>query len=395
MNAELYKKNPHILSTRWISFENKTGDKGQGGKENQRAKGHASEMIMPHETKELCNISGCGIINRIWMTNSMASSPEMMRALRIDMYWDGAEKPAVSAPLGDFFGVGLGRRTPFESALFSDPEGRSFNCFIPMPFRKNARITLTNDSRAEYSDVFYDISYSLTDQHDEDVFYFHACWNRVIKNKLGEDFEIMPKVTGTGRYLGANIGVTVDRSYGDAWWGEGEVSVFLDGDGKYPTLVGTGTEDYPGSGYGLGLYSHLYQGCTVSDYTNGLHAFYRYHLPDPVYFEKDCLVTILPIGGTIKKKLLDLMESGAVLRPITGSVGMTFVPLLDRPMEIKDASIKDDSWVNFFYEGDWSATAYFYLDSPENGLPLLADYDTRIFDLRTGSKSNGFVGIAE
>ena len=129
--------------TRWASFENPSGIKGQGAKENMGAKGHAFNCIKAGEGKNLLDIKGCGIITRIWMTVQTDCQRALLRALRIEMYWDGTSTPAVSAPLGDFFGIALGIRVPFESELFSDPRGRSFNCYIPMPFRKAARIVIT------------------------------------------------------------------------------------------------------------------------------------------------------------------------------------------------------------------------------------------------------------
>jgi hypothetical protein len=125
------------------------------------------------------------------------------------MYWDGAEKPAVSTPLGDFFGIGLGRTTRFENALFSNPEGRSFNCNIPMPFRKAARIVLTNDTNRDEV-LFYDINFVKVNQHNADVLYFHAFWNSNNNTKLGEGFEILPALKGKGRFLGCNLGIIAD-----------------------------------------------------------------------------------------------------------------------------------------------------------------------------------------
>ena len=126
---DLYKV-PTDIETRWSSFENPTAGKGAGGSENKKAKGHPSENISPGETKVLLNVKGSGIIQRIWMTIN-ERSPVMLRSLHLEMYWDDQSKPAVSVPLGDFFGVGLGRKVAFQNALFSDPEGRSFTCYIP------------------------------------------------------------------------------------------------------------------------------------------------------------------------------------------------------------------------------------------------------------------------
>jgi hypothetical protein len=143
----------------------------------------------------------------------------------------------------------------------------------------------------------------LEQQHGDDVLYFHASWRRESPTKVGRDFEILPRVEGKGRFLGANVGVLADpKNLG--WWGEGEVKMYLDGDTEYPTLIGTGTEDYIGTGWGQKPFAGRYQGCYVSDDEAHIYSFYRYHVPDPVYFEKSARVTIQQIGGTSKKNVL-------------------------------------------------------------------------------------------
>ena len=145
----------------------------------------------------------------------------------------------MSAPVGDFFGVGLGRIVPFQSALFSSPEGRSFNASVPMPFRDGMRIVLTNESGANQPQVYYDVDYTLGDQHPADALYFHADFRRENPTKLQRDYEILPHVTGKGRYLGTNVGVIVDgQRYGQTWWGEGEVKIYLDGDQRAADAIG-------------------------------------------------------------------------------------------------------------------------------------------------------------
>jgi hypothetical protein len=293
-------------------------------------------------------------------------SPKMLRGLRLDMYWDGAKTPAVSAPVGDFFGVGLGRVVPFQSALFSSPEGRSFNASVPMPFRTAMRIVLTNESGQDQPQVFYDVDFTLGDRLPADALYFHAAFRRENPTTLQKDYEILPRVTGKGRYLGTNIGVIVDgQRYGATWWGEGEVKIYLDGDGSLPTLAGTGAEDYIGTGYGLGTYSHLYQGAPIADHEQQRYAFYRYHVTDPVYFRKDIRVTIQQIGfvwsndGKPEKPLLPpVYIAGEGLKPMD----LTRMPN-----------------VNLFERADdYSSCVYFYLDRAESGLPPLTRVEERI-----------------
>jgi len=369
---------PQDAQTRWISFENQTGEKGRGGMENMGAKGHAMDHIKAGDSKILFDVKGSGIIHRMWITID-DKSPEMLRSLKIEMFWDGAEKPAVVAPLGDFFGVGLGRMTSFENELFSSPEGKSFNSYIPMPFKTAARIVITNESPKDLLMIFYDINYTVTKSPDPNSLYFHCYWNREIKTELGRDFEILPAVAGKGRFIGTNIGVIDDSVYQGRWWGEGEVKVFLDGDTDYPTLVGTGTEDYIGTGWGQGIFNHRFQGCLIADRDKHEWAFYRYHIPDPIYFHSDCKVTIQQIGGDIRSKAVELQKRGVGMTPITIHPAPEFIKLLemDPVPDIEDETLPD-SWTNFYRQDDWSAAAYFYLDKPESNLPDIAPVEERI-----------------
>ena len=215
---ELYT-HPKNIITGWTSFENPSGAKGSGGKENKGAKGHANDFIKPGETKVLLDISGAGIIQRMWMTVDQRS-PRALRAMKLEMFWDGEKKPAVSVPLSDFFGMGLGRMTSFQNALFSNPEARSFNCNIPMPFKKSARITLTNEGPVQQN-LFYDINFSRVQQHPPNTLYFHAFFNHNKGTRLGEDFGILPTVNGSGRFLGCHLGIITDSLYARSWWGGG------------------------------------------------------------------------------------------------------------------------------------------------------------------------------
>jgi hypothetical protein len=306
----------------------------------------------------------------------------MLRALRIEMFWDGADEPAVSAPFGDFFGVSLGRTAAFENALFSNPEGRSFNCAIPMPFRTGARIVVRNESPDDLPMLFYDVNLRKVPAWGDEVLYFHAFWHRDPATTLKIDHEILPNVSGRGRYLGANLGVIANPVYEGSWWGEGEVKVFLDGDRDLPTLVGTGTEDFIGTGWGQGAYAHRFQGCLIADTERDHWAFYRYHVPDPVYFASDCRVTIQQIGGNQKPVVIGLMEKGAPLIPITIHEVDTLHLLLEKdPVpELTDPDLPD-GWTNFYRSDDVSSTAYFYLDRPTSGLPGLQPVAERIAGL--------------
>jgi hypothetical protein len=369
------------LSPRWSSPENLNGAKGGGGKANNGAKGHPFDPIAPGASNTLLDIQGQGIIHRIWITVPDRSAA-MLRSLKLEMFWDNEKKAAVSVPLGDFFGVGLGKTAVFENALFANPEGRSFNCFIPMPFKKAARIIVTNESGKPLSHFFFDVDYSLVKIWDDDYLYFHAYWHRDTATRVAEDFELLPSVRGRGRFLGVNIGINANPAYGKTWWGEGEVKMFLDGDQAYPTLAGTGTEDYIGTGWGQGIYTHQYTGCLVANDSLRQWCYYRYHIPDPIFFTTDCRVTLQQIGGGPKATVSALQEAGAPLSPITVDKDGKLMPLYEKgkTVRLKTANVPD-TWVNYYRSDDVSATAYFYLDRPSSALPDLQPMAIRIHHL--------------
>lgn len=386
-SQEIYTM-PENTQTRWISAENYTGDKGKGGMTNQQAKGSAFETILAGEQLVLADIKGTGVINRMWLTLS-DRSPEMLRSLKLEMFWDDAVTPAVQAPFGDFFGAVMGHLIPFESAILASPEGRSFVSYIKMPFRKAAKIILTNESEKDLRLIFYDVNYSLTDNLPDNALYFHAYWHRENYTTLKKDFEILPHVEGKGLYLGTHIGVRCNPIYGKTWWGEGEVKVYLDGDKEYPSLVGTGTEDYIGSGWSQGVFTQMYHGCTLAnnDTTrkNNLWAFYRLHIPDPVYFYKDCKVTIQQIGGSSTKNVITMLNDGVKMQPVSISTkdksGFTSLLAMNPVPDLRDPNLPKTGWTNFYREDDVCAVVYFYLDKPGNSLKSLQPVAERITDL--------------
>lgn len=391
---EWYQAPTPDTHTRWVSPENRDAAKGGGGKSNRGAKGDAFIVVAPGETAVLADIQGAGIIRRMWLSGTIPRNEEQRRLVRLEMYWDGAQRPAVAAPIGDFFGVGLGLSARFESALFSSPEARSFNFTIPMPYRKGARVQVVNESPA-YALIWYDLNYTTVRKHPRDVLYFHAAWRRETRTALGKDFEILPRVTGKGRYLGANIGVIGNPAYRGTWFGEGEVKVYLDGDRDWPTLVGTGTEDYIGSGWGQGEYHGRSYGSLISDSENDVYAFYRYHVEDPVYFHKDCRVTLQQMGNTGADRVREMMAKGIPLQPVwvLDTHGRDVLNLTGRAPDIHRLLDRTDlppftdpkhpsGGVNFYRTDDVSATVYFYLDRPENDLPALAPPGARTQHLR-------------
>ncbi|TKG95231.1 DUF2961 domain-containing protein [Puteibacter caeruleilacunae] len=382
----LYDPIPEGVRTRWISPENPTGEKGKGGLTNKGAKGNAFYIVQPGETKVLMDVKGSGIVQRMWMSGTIGTNREQRRAVRIDMYWDGAAKPAVSAPLGDFFGVAHGLLTAFESKLFLSPEGRSFNSNVKMPYRKSALITITNESSSEVW-IWYDINYLEVDDMPEDILYFHAYWNRNLKTQLGEDYQILPRLLGKGRFIGTNIGVIGDERYNGTWFGEGEVKIYLDGDKEHPTLVGTGTEDYIGTGWGQGTFSNNYVGSTVSNKEHDIYTFYRFHLEDDVFFHQDCRVTIQQMGSSKKSAILKMQEKGAEAKSVwfldrRGNITKHGRLLeADKMKEFEQEDFPETS-TNYYRSDDVCATAYFYLDKPESNLPELPSIETRLKNLK-------------
>lgn len=362
---------PAGAETRWYSFENPAAARGAGGAENKTAKGHAFDSVAPGQTRVLADVSGAGEIRRMWFTVN-ERDPEMLRSLRLEMFWDGAAQPAVSVPFGDFFGAILGKTVAFENELFSNPEGRSFNCLIPMPFKKSARITITNESARHLEKLFYDIDVLMRDI-PVDALYFHAAWRRERWTTLGKDFELLPAVRGPGRFLGVHVGL-IGHPDNVGWFGEGEVKIYLDGDADLPTLVGTGTEDYIGTGWGQGVFQHRFQGCLLAENKPAQFTFYRYHVPDPIYFHTDIRVTLQQMGGAPKKQVLELFEKGVDIQPVSIDFDGAFVKLLELepPVDLKSHPSPDSAWVNMYRRDDVSAVAFFYLDAPSNALPPLA-----------------------
>ena len=337
-----YKKNN--AKSRWASFENPLGEKGAAAKGNAGAKGNACYELDPGETVELLNVKGSGIIHRIWMTFSNLSANEL-RSIRLECFWDQREKPAISVPVADFFCCGLSYLSPFENELFSSPEGRSFNSFVKMPFVKGARVELTNESDQKNT-LFYDIAYTIEPINPENTLYFHAFWNRQNPTKLGKDYEVLPRVSGMGRYLGMNIGYLLNPSCLHTWFGEGEFKIYLDGDRQWPTMAGTGIEDFVGAGWGMKRFINRTQGVLLYEPENDRAAYYRLHTVDPIYFEEDIRVTVQQMGIARYDTLMTMIRDGAQVKAVKASVNGHDISLLEP--EGKDYSFAHD-WEHAIY----------------------------------------------
>jgi len=286
------------VATRSISFENPTGARGAGGSAAGGRKGAPFRVIGAGERVVLADIEGPGTIRHVWMTFPPAE-PEVMRAKVIEVFYDGAEEPSVSVPAVDFFGVPWGRPVHLSTALTAINEGRGFNSYLPMAFRRSARIELVNAAdRAAY--LYFQIDYTLEPDLPPAAGYLHAAFRRENPTQLRRDFVIVDGLRGPGRFVGCVVGVRVLD--GGQWYGEGEVKVYLDGDTDLPTICGTGLEDYVGSAWGMGVHQTLYAGAPleVRDPEGGPNpdfvGFYRWHVPDPIMFTRDLRVTIQQIG---------------------------------------------------------------------------------------------------
>ncbi|MCX5660206.1 MAG: DUF2961 domain-containing protein [Planctomycetota bacterium] len=375
--APLYQLS-RTVTMHWANPENYEARDHAGGKSNSGRKGSPCRGVLKAgETWTLAEARGTGTVRRIWITMSQRDIAGL-RGLTIRAFWDGQEKPAIEAPIGDFFGCPLGRNLIFESAWFNNPEGRSYNSFIPMPFRTGFKITVSNDSPQDQAMFWYHIDYTLGDAHNDDTGYLHAHWRRENLTKLCEDFEILPRVDGRGRFLGCNIGVVTDNTrYRGSWWGEGEMKIFLDGDTEFPTLCGTGTEDYICTAWGQGQFQRQWYGCPLADNDRGQYAFYRLHGPDPIFFQQHCRATMQQIGwGSYHDMLQHHKAAGQDHIVLTGDGGRKYsdADIAADPEKAKAHGL-------FEREDDWCATAYFYLDRPAGTLPGIARYEQRIANL--------------
>ncbi|MDR1186851.1 MAG: DUF2961 domain-containing protein [Bifidobacteriaceae bacterium] len=286
--------------TRSISPENFDGSLGGGGRATEGTgascardlgpgwKISPSVDIEPGETFELASIDGPGKITHIWAT----TQADAWRALVLRAYWDGAGEPAVEVPYGDFFCNGWGVFAQVSSLpMAANPSG-GFNSYWPMPFRRSARLTVENTSTARVR-VYYQITYELGGEYDSDA-YLHAQWRRSNPLEDKVPHTIVSGVEGQGQYVGTYMAWGVNSN---GWWGEGEIKFYLDGDTDYPTICGTGTEDYFGGawnfdvpGHGYTEYSTPYSGMPQVIRPDGLYlsqqrfGLYRWHIQDPIRF---------------------------------------------------------------------------------------------------------------
>jgi hypothetical protein len=339
--------------SRSISPENFTGEKGKGGMATEGTgakpardlgqgwKISPSVRIQPGETFEIADIKGQGAIQQMWLTPTGHWRFSILR-----IYWDDSETPAVECPVGDFFACGWQKYAQVSSLAVCVNPGSAFNCYWEMPFRKRARITLTNIAEDPMT-LYYQVNYALTDV-PEDCAYFHAQFRRTNPLPYKDVYTILDGVEGKGHYIGTYMAWQVNNTQ---WWGEGEIKFFMDGDGEFATIVGTGTEDYFCGSYNFDLgkdrggyreFTTPYAGLPQVIRPDGLYdaqqrfGMYRWHIPDPIRFDKDLKVTIQALGWRSRT-----------------SEGRRYLPLQD----------------------DIASVAYWYQTLPTSPFPELPDKD--------------------
>lgn len=339
--------------TRSVSPENFSGEKGGGGMSIDGPAKHAASdlglgwkvspyvVISPGETFTMADIEGMGAVQHIWLTITGVKRFSILR-----MYWDDCATPSVECPISDFFAAGWGGFSQVNSLPICVNPGSAYNCYWEMPFKKRCRITVENIDNSEIT-LYYQITYALADVPD-DAGYFHAQFRRVNPLPYKEVYTILDGIKGKGHYVGTHMLWGVNNT---GWWGEGEIKFYMDGDNEFPTICGTGTEDYFCGSYNFdtraaglqdGGYTEFctpYAGLSQIVRPDGLYSsqtrfsMYRWHVCDPIRFEEDLKVTIQALGW----------RSGG-----------RYLPLQD----------------------DIASVAYWYQDSPSCSLAVLPDKDS-------------------
>ena len=307
-----------------VSPENFTGEKGKGGMAEEGTGAHYARelgkgwkispavVIRAGETFTLADITGEGAIKHIWMTDSAARG----RDLILRMYWDHNPSPSVEVPLSDFFAsASYGEFRQISSLAVCVNPGKGLNCYWEMPYRTGFTITVENRSAGDVT-LFYQIDCERK-KIDDDALYFHAQFRRTNPVPYMGVHTILDNITGCGQYVGTYMYWGV---HNNGWWGEGEIKFYLDGDEEYPTVCGTGTEDYFCGAYNFDVngryveYTTPYSGLSKVDATNETYSsqrrfnMYRWHITDPIYFKRDIRVTIQALGWRSEGRYLPLMD---------------------------------------------------------------------------------------
>lgn len=307
--------------SRSISPENYTGNKGKGGMADPKADSGKRNVanawynsqdlgkgwkvnpfieIKSGETFTIAEMEGPGAIQHIWMTPTGNWRFSILR-----FYWDDEKEPSIEVPVGDFFGMAYNEYAQLNSLAVTVNPGSAFNCYWKMPFRKKCRITMENLNNRDAMRLYYQVDYTLTDVPNDEA-YLHAQFRR--SNPTTQSLHsLLEGVKGKGQYVGTYLAWNVNNN---GWWGEGEIKFYLDGDGAFPTINGTGTEDYFCGSYNFENnktkqyqeFSTAYAGLHQVVKPDGLYksqqgfGMYRWHIMDPIRFDKDLKVTIQDLG---------------------------------------------------------------------------------------------------
>jgi len=309
--------------SRSLSAENFRGEKGRGGMATTETTMHpgaaecARELgqgwkvspclpIAAGETATIMDNDGPGVIRHMWITLHQ----KFYRNTIIRIYWDGQAHPSVEAPIGDFLCCSWNQRQAILAQPINVNSTGGMNIYFPMPFKQHAKITIENDSPEDLPHFFYTINYTLEPVPDT-ALYFHAQWRRTNPLTYGQDYLMIDGLKGQGQYVGTFMAWQQNNA---GWWGEGEIKMFIDGDQEFPTICGTGTEDYFGGAWCFrdGNYSAPYLGYQLvsgeADQPGARLTMYRFHVMDPVFFKSDLRITMQAIGWRSGGRYLPLQD---------------------------------------------------------------------------------------
>jgi hypothetical protein len=299
-----------------LSAENPLGKKGEGAMADPQGAGPARELgqgwkvrpcltLKAGETATLMDHDGPGIIRHMWFT----FDKKFYRDVILRIYWDGQDAPSVQAPLGDFLCNAWNRRQNILALPINVNPSGGMNIYFPMPFRSHARITVENNSPDDLEGFFYTINYTL-EALPQEALYFHAFWRRSNPLTYGQEYLIVDGIEGQGQYVGTFMAWQQNNA---GWWGEGEIKMYIDGDEDFPTICGTGTEDYFGGAWGFGddfsaPYLGFRQVTKKSGKVGARMTLYRFHVQDPVFFRSDLKVTMQALGWRSGRRYLPLQD---------------------------------------------------------------------------------------
>jgi Protein of unknown function (DUF2961) len=264
-----------------------------------RSGGNADRWSLePGDTKEVFSSAGPGVITHIWFTIA-AQSSRHLKEIVLRMYWENSTKPSVETPIGDFFGLNLGQYFVYQSAFLNCSSVKALNCYFAMPFRRSAKIIVTNEGSQRVPAFYSNIDYQLVPSLPERGLYFHAQYRQATPNVATQDKTnldgaknyVFVETRGTGHLMGVTLGVLQNR---DAWMGEGDDMIFIDDESK-PAITGTGSEDYFNGAWDFGgrdgamPFAHLYNGApfiAAPELAGGRYCLYRWHADNPVTFKR-------------------------------------------------------------------------------------------------------------